>query len=155
METNFQQDEMDQTDWDYLKTTTENNGRLLDAHVVYNSQTVLSDLDHLQGHTPLAIQDGVNYPQNGTVDASGNFTIEDNLAGTNTFTGEYEVGVEIEWEVKTLPLDVPAGNETQMGKVKGIKDVQVQMLNTAALTVVASTDPSNPENFLFRQAGNH
>jgi hypothetical protein len=137
--------EMDLSNWDYLKTDTAVTNPLLDAHVLFTSTTSLTGLQHLEANNIMAVQNGVNYPQTGTVSGSGTFTLAD------TITGEFEVGLPIEIELTTFPIDVPASNTTQIGKVKGIKDLQCQMLNTLSLSAKLSTS-ANTEDFKFRKS---
>ena len=147
--------EMDLSSWDYLKTDTATTNPLTDAYQMRNNQTVFTDLDHLDGKTPIVLIDGVNYEQTGTV-TNGNFTIQDNTGTGQDFSGDFEIGIPMQTELQPMPIDIPANNETQMGKVKGIKDLQVQMLNTGSLQAKAtSVDGTETgfEDFEFRKAG--
>lgn len=137
--------ELDLTKWDYLKTDTAITDPLLDIYSEYTDVSSFADLDHLEGHIPIAIKDGINYLQTTPVDASGNFTLSESISGT------FEIGLPIEIELETFPLDIPSQNTTVTGKMKGIKDLQCQLLNTLSLQAQLSTSKF-PNPFKFRKS---
>lgn len=135
--------EIDLTTWDYLQTSTSPETKLVDAYIELSSVGSFTGKTHLIDHTVIAIKNGVNYPQSGTVDSSGDMTLDE------TISGDFHIGLPIETRLETFPIDLPIAGETQIGKMKSINEIEAILHRSLSMSIQLSTSDYS-EDVQFR-----
>jgi hypothetical protein len=125
--------ELDLTTWDYLETTTNAETKLLDCYAEFSDTDAVTGMKILSSKTPIAVEDdGTNHTQSGTVSAGGTFTLAESIEG------DFHVGIGIDTRVETFALDLPISNNTQIGKEKGVPELEASLHRTGSMTVKQS-----------------
>jgi hypothetical protein len=107
------------------------NDRLTDSAVVGTNNASL-DVSHIDGATVNVISDGL-VEENQTADSAVTFT--------NTPTTSCEVGLPIDVEVKTMPIDVKVQSGTRIGFRKRIVEVNALLYETQNLVINGNLVP--------------
>lgn len=130
---------------EHLKTTTKSDYILLDGAYVdasASSQTSQSGLARFNGETVYVMSNGTIY-HSGTV-SSGS------ISWTTPITGDIQIGMNPDVQIRTLPIDVFNANTSTFGFKKTVAKVGLGLINSLNVNVkqIGSNQPAIP--YLFR-----
>ncbi|RJO61607.1 MAG: hypothetical protein C4542_06090 [Dehalococcoidia bacterium] len=101
--------------------------------------TIISGLEHLEGHVVRVLTDGASHPDR--VVSSGAITLAYSAS-------KVQVGLGYRSHMQTLPVEVPTGTGTAQFKIKRIHRLWLRLLNTVGLR--AGRDVTHVEELVFR-----
>lgn len=137
--------ELSLNDMEYLQTSDYPVDKLLDLYVNLSDTASVSGQTQFAGNTIMAVKDGVNYPQTGTVNSSGNFTLSESISGS------FHVGLPIDFEIKLFPVALPQTADTAVGNLKDVNSVDLGLFRTLSC-VIREINSDYPHEIEFRKA---
>lgn len=130
---------------EYLQSTERPSDKLLDCYINLSNVGSMAARRHLAGHNIMAIQDSINYPQEGTVNSLGSFVFNE------SFSGNFHVGIPIDFRIETLPMAIPQTGDTAVSQRKDIRSVDLGLYRTGSCKVQIK-DSEYSEVIEFRKA---
>ena len=130
---------------EYLQTNERPVDKLLDCYINLSNVGSIAARRQFAGHNIMAIQDSINYPQTGTVDSLGNFNLSE------SFSGNFYVGIPIDFRIETLPVAIPQVGDTAVSQRKDIRSVDLGLYRTGSCKVQIK-DSEYSEVIEFRKA---
>lgn len=135
--------ELDLTSLEYLSTADAANEAILDCYITLSDTASVSSQEQFDGINIMAIQDGINYPQTGTVDSSGNFTLAESISGS------FQVGIPIDFRIEHFPVALPSTPDAASGRLKNVNSVDITLHRTSSCRLQLTTS-EYPEDIDFR-----
>lgn len=129
---------------EYLQTGDYPGDKLLDAYIDLSDTAAVSGETQFSGNTIMAVKDGVNYPQTGTVNSSGNFTL------ASSITGDFHIGIPIDFQIKTFPVAIPQIPDAATSNIKDIDSVDIGLHRTGSCQIQFS-ESDYVESIEFRK----
>jgi hypothetical protein len=129
---------------EYLQTSDYPVDKLLDLYINLSDTAAIASQTQFRDINIMAVKDGVNYPQTGTVNSSGNFTL------ASSISGNFHVGIPIDFRIETLPLALPQTSDTGVSQRKDIRSVDLGLYRTGSCKVQIK-DSSYSEAIEFRK----